>query len=451
MDKNYVIIGGDAAGMSAASKIRRSKPESNIIVFEKGEYISFAACGIPYWLGGVIDSDSKLRILTPETARSKRNIDVRNFHEALSIDTDNRTIVVKNIKTGDIIKQRYDQLIIATGARAIIPPIPGVETTGIFPLRSLSHGQRINTYINENHVRHAVIVGAGYIGLEMAEAFVSRGIQVEIIEMAHQIMPNYDGYMVEKVTSHLKEKGVILHLENRVTGFEKNASTISVSLSQAPHILQAELVIMATGVAPNSEIAESAGIKCGPSKGIKINAKMQTSVDRVWAAGDCVEYHHLVLGEAVYIPLAPSANKGGRIAGDNATGQSFEFPGILGTSVVKVFDYTMASTGLTEKLALSSGKFPKARSVVITESNKAKYYPGATPVTVKLVIDGKNNRIIGAQMFGKADVAKRIDIIAVAITAKMTAHDVAMLDLSYAPPFAPVYDPIHIAAGVADK
>ena len=419
------------------------------MVFEKGRYISFAACGIPYWISGVIDDGSKLQVLTPEIAKKKRNLDVRIHHEVTKIDSDNNKVSVTNQKTGEKFEESYDALLIATGARAVMPPIPGVDNEGVFTLRSLVDGHRINQYLADNNIKHATIIGGGYIGLEMAEAFRHLKVDVTMVEMLDQIAPTFDKDILEKVTEHVTENGVDIRLETQVNGINKLGAQLLVRTSNGD--IETDMVLVSTGVRPNSELAADAGIGTGKSGAISINENMQTSVTNIYAAGDCVEYKHLVTKEDVWIPLAPSANKGGRIAGENMAGQVSRFPGILGTAVVKVFDYTIAQTGLTEKQAEKGKTQGDIDTVMIKAGSRAHYYPGSKPVTVKMVVEKSSKKLLGAQMIGMSDVAKRLDVLATAITAGMTVEQIAMLDLTYAPPVAPVYDPIHVAANVANK
>lgn len=450
MDKTFVIIGGDAAGMSAAAKIKRLRPEAEVIVFEKGPYISYAACGIPYWLAGVIPAKEKLQVLTPQIAREKRGVDVRIFHEVTSIDPRKRMVEVVNHSSGEKFQQSYDQLIIATGARPVKPPIPGVDLPGVYTLRSLADGEKLQEAIDTATDPKVLIVGAGYIGLELVETFVARGFKVTLVELTPQVLPNFDADFVQPVEKLLRDRGVTVLLNTKVTGLEKGANGLRVHLNQGQP-LEVPLVVFATGVQPVTELAQAAGIRLGAKGAIKVNDRMQTSVDRIWAAGDCVEYHHRVLGEPAWIPLAPAANKSGRIAGTNAAGGEAHFPGILGTAVVKVFDLTVGVTGLTERQARGSGKFAQVETVTITAGDKAHYYPGAGKLTIKLTVDGRRKKLLGAQILGGESAAKRLDVFATALAAGFTVHDIAMLDLSYAPPYAPVYDPVNVAAGVADK
>lgn len=450
----YVIIGGDGAGMSAASKIMREQPDAKVIVFERTEVISYSACGMPYWIGSVIDSDRKLIVLTPEVARRKRGIDVRTRHEVIAIDPDNQTVQVTNHKSGDTFTQPYAKLCIATGARPIYPPIEGVNLPGVFTLRAFSDAQRIYAYMQERPVKSALIIGAGYIGMEMAEALRARDLDVHLVEMQPKIMPHFDNDMVQQVTEHLQEKGVHLHLNSEVLSIRNAGEQLYVQTSSDGELV-AELVILAIGVRPNSELAATAGLKLGVAGAIQVDRQLRTSAPNIFAAGDCAVHHHLVLEKDVWIPLATSANKGGRIAGENMLGGHAELPGILGTAIVKVFDYTMANTGLSEAEARASGLFGDngefVGSAVIETRDKTGYWPGAENMLVKLVFDRRGGRVVGSQMVGKAGVNKRIDIVATAITAKMTLEDITMLDLSYAPPYSTTHDPIQICASVAQR
>lgn len=458
MEAPYLIIGGDAAGMSAASKIMRTQPDAQVIVFERSEHISYSACGMPYWIGGVVESDRQLMVLTPEIARKKRGIDVRIHHEAVAIDPAAHLVHVTNHATGETFAQPYAKLCIATGARALVPPIPGVDLPGVFTLRALSDAQRIHAYMDAHELKSAVIIGGGYIGLEMAEALHDRGLTVHLVEMLPQIMPNFDADMVKTVTEHLLEKGVQLYLDTQVTAIEAhdNRLTIQTNKTTANNVtIDADLVLLSVGVRPNSEIAAAAGLQLDDGKAIQIDRQLRTSAPDIFAAGDCAVHHHLVLGKNVWIPLATSANKGGRIAGENMLGSTAVLPGILGTAIVKVFDYTMAITGLTEREARESGLFGEGGEFVGTTTIEAKdrtgYWPGVAVITIKLVFDKRGGRVLGCQMVGKDGVNKRIDIVATAITAKMTLEDITMLDLSYAPPYSTTHDPIQICASVAQR
>jgi NADPH-dependent 2,4-dienoyl-CoA reductase/sulfur reductase-like enzyme len=449
-----IMIGGDAAGMSAASKIKRENPNAETIVFERSDYISYSACGMPYWIAGVVESDRKLIILTPERARERRGIDVRTGHEVTAIDPAAKTVTVTRLATGESFVQSYEKLLIGTGASAVKPPIPGLDLPGVFTLRAIPDAQRIFQWIQQKQPQRAVIIGGGYIGLEMAEALQDRGLQVTVVEMLPQLLPNFDADMVEEVTAHLTEKGVQVRTGERVNGVATAGEGLAVQLASGA-TLPAELVLVSTGVRPNSELAKAAGLKLGKSGAIWVDAQMRTSDPHIYAAGDCVEHYHLVLGENAWIPLATSANKGGRIAGDNMSGNQATFPGILGTAIVKVFDYTLAVTGVTERQAIQSGKWgatgEHVAATVVSAWEKAGYWPGAEKIKVKLIHDKRNGRILSGQIAGKAGVNKRIDIIATAISARMTVETLGMLDLSYAPPYSPTYDPVQVCANVAAR
>ncbi|MCB0093890.1 MAG: FAD-dependent oxidoreductase, partial [Caldilineaceae bacterium] len=310
---------GDGAGMSAASKAKRNQPDAEVIVFERGPYISYSACGMPYWIGGQIGPMDKLVVLTPERARERRGIDVRIGHEVTQIDAAQQVVHVRNLETDAIFTQPYDKLVIATGARAAKPPIPGVDLPGVFALRSLSDGERIYDYLSQNPARRAVVIGGGYIGLEMAEGFRDRDMQVAVVEMLPQLLPNFDPDMVEPVAAHLVEKEVEIWTQTRVTQIRQStdgALEVIVQSGKGETTLPADIVLVATGVRPNSELAQAAGLKLGATGAIWVDAQMRTSDPHIYAAGDCVEHFHRVLGENVWIPLAPVANRGGRVAGD---------------------------------------------------------------------------------------------------------------------------------------
>jgi len=468
MSNPYVIIGGDAAGMSAASKLKRELPDAEVIVFERSHHISFSACGIPYWIAGTVESDRRLMILTPERARERRGIDVRTGHEVVAIDPEAKTVIVKRLANGERLIQPYETLVIATGASAVRPPIPGLDLPGVFTLRSLEDGQQIFAYMASHTPKQAVIIGGGYIGVEMAEALHDRQVAVTIVEMLPQLLPNFDSDMVEPVAEHIREKGVATLTSRRVEAITATTEgadaghSLSVLLDlDSGEALAADLVIVSTGVRPNSDLASTAGLKRGKSGAFWVDAQMRTTDPHIYAAGDCVEHYHIVLGENAWIPLATSANKGGRIAGDNIAAAvkgtpPSTFPGIAGTAVVKVFDYTMSVTGITEQQARRLGKWQTGEddgvgTATVSAWEKAGYWPGAEKIQVKLVYAKATGRILGGQIAGKAGVNKRIDIIATAISAGMTVETLGMLDLSYAPPYSPTYDPVQVCANVAAR
>ncbi len=451
MTTKIIIIGGDAAGMSAASKVRREMKDAELIVFEKSPHISYAACGMPYWFNGVVKQESDLLALTLDDARTKRGIDVRVGHEVTAINRAAKTVTVKKLASGESRDEPYDKLVIATGASAIRPPIPGLELPGVFVLRTLEDGQRIKAHLEQHKPQRGVIIGAGYIGLEMAESFHDLGMQTTVIEMLPQIMPNMDAEIVAPIAEHLAAKGVDVRTGTKVTALRSEDGGMVVETDGGP--VTADIVLVSVGVKPNSELARDAGLTLSARNAIAVDDHLRTSDPDIYAAGDCVAYRHLVLNEDVWIPLAPSANKGGRIVGENLVGENTTFPGILGTAVVKVFDYSLAVTGLTEGQAKEhAAKFQGGvAAATITGGSLPHYYPGGSPVTVKIVLERATGRILGAQLVSQSDVAKRADIFAVAITTGMTVQQFGNLDLTYAPPFAPVYDPVIVAANVAVK
>jgi NADPH-dependent 2,4-dienoyl-CoA reductase/sulfur reductase-like enzyme len=457
--------------MSAASKIKREAPDRAVIVFERSPHISYSMCGMPYWIAGVVQDERHLMALTLDRARDERGIDVRIHHEVIAIDAAAHTVRVRNLESGEELLQPYEQLVYATGASPARPPIAGLDLPGVFFLRWLTDAQAIQGYIAERRPRRAVVVGAGYIGLEMVEALRERRISVHLVEMLDQILPNFDADMVEGVREHLRDQGVHVHLGALVRSISHATDALQVEVTPRPQrgpdgaplpadpaatqLLEADLVLVSTGVRPNVALAREAGLTLGSSGALAVDAHLRTSDPDIYAAGDCVEYPHVVTGRPAWIPLAPSANKGGRIVGENILGGSATFPGIAGTAVVKVFDYTLSTTGLTEAEARQNGLFGAqgefVGAVTIHATDRAGYFPGAAPIRTKLVFDKRDGRLLGGQLVGTAGVNKRIDILATALHARMTLDDITMLDLSYAPPYSPVYDPILVAAGVGQK
>ncbi|MEZ4613972.1 MAG: FAD-dependent oxidoreductase [Caldilineaceae bacterium] len=458
MSHPYVIIGGDAAGMSAASKLKRELPDAAVLVFERSQHISFSACGIPYWIAGTVESDRQLMILTPERARERRGIDVRTGHEVVAIHPAEQNVLVHQLETGERFTQPYAALVIATGASAIRPPLPGIDLPGVFTLRSLADGQQIFAHLAEhklrrcNHRRWLHWCGDG-------RGVADRDLAVTLVEMLPQLLPNFDPDIVEPVAAHVQEKGVTLRMAQRVAAIRQEQGELAIEL-ESGEAMTTDLVLVSVGVRPNRDLAHSAGLKCGKSGAIWVDDQMRTSAPHIYAAGDCVEHYHIVLGENAWIPLATSANKGGRIAGDNIAANAkgtapSTFPGIAGTAVVKVFDYTMSVTGVTEQQAVRSGKWGQAGegigTALVNAWEKAGYWPGAEKIAVKLVYEKATGRILGGQIAGKAGVNKRIDIIATALSVGMTVETLGMLDLSYAPPYSPTYDPVQVCANVAAR
>jgi NADPH-dependent 2,4-dienoyl-CoA reductase/sulfur reductase-like enzyme len=447
--ERFIVIGAVAAGMSGASRARRLKPDMEIVVFEKTGDVSWAACGMPYLIADKVKSDNNLVHYDANFFKEKRNIDIFLYHEVKQIFPQRKTILVKNIKTGEEKEYTYDKLLITTGARSIVPPIKGIDLKGIFSLRQLQEGVAIKEYIKQNSPKKSLIIGAGYIGMEMAEAFSATGMKVTIIEKMPNILGTMDDEITDVVEGELKGNGVIIVKSSAVVEFQGNGSSVTKALTDSGMVMDADIVLIGVGIRPNSDIAKEAGIALGKTGAINVNEKMETNVPDIYAAGDCAEAYHLVLRRNAYIPLGTTANKQGKVAGDNAAGGSTSFSGIVGTAVFKTFNLEVGRTGITEKEAKVEG-FDYV-SNVIQHVSRAFYYPGLSNIKVKLVADGKTGLLLGAQMAGREGIAKRLDVFATAITARMTVRDINNLDLSYAPPFAPVYDPILIAADELQK
>lgn len=442
--RKLVVIGGDAAGMGAASKVRRENPDWNIVVFEMGGYTSYAACGLPYYIAGDLKSVEDLIARTPEVFREKQNIDVRIFHQVTGIDTESKQVKVKNLSTGEEFSESWDYLLIGTGASAIVPDVPGIDAEGIYALSDLQSGIDTRHGIDKLNPAKVVVVGAGYIGIEMAESLLALRMDVTVVDMADQVMTTMDEDMAIMIADYMKEKGIHLITGEKLTGIEKDSKGKVKAVVTDKQTLEADLVILGLGVKPNTEIAEKAGIELGVRGAIRVNKKMETSVPGVWAAGDCAESWHLVKKQQVYIPLGTVANKHALVAGINISGGNAEFPGVLGTAITRFKNLEISRTGLSEREAKESGIDFFANT--IESSTLSGYFPGTGKIKVKLVAEKNTQRIIGGQIVGFNGAAKRIDTIVAAITSGMTAQQIVDLDLSYAPPFSPVWDPVQVAA-----
>lgn len=437
-----VIIGGDAAGMSAASKIRREQPEREILVLERTDFTSYSACGMPYFIGGEVESADRLIARSPATFRDKYNIDVRTGHEVVSIDPATQRVVILNSDGGES-SESYDQLLIATGARPFCPKVPGSGVHGIFGLSTLASGIRVQQFLERENPKTAIVVGGGYIGLEMAEAMVRQGLKVSLVQRGQEVMGTLDPDMGALVSQALREVGVALYLSETLTGFEGSDDRVSAVVTNR-RTLPADIVILGMGVRPNSEIAAAAGLELGVRDAIQVDDRMRTSHPNVWAAGDCVATVHRLSKEPTYIALGTVANKQGLVAGSNIAGGEARFPGVVGTAVSKICQVEVARTGLQERELESLGL--DFATATISAKTRAGYYPGAGRITVKMLGEKGSGRLLGAQIVGMEGSAKRIDTIATALTAGMTVEDVIDLDLSYAPPFSPVWDPVQTAA-----
>jgi NADPH-dependent 2,4-dienoyl-CoA reductase/sulfur reductase-like enzyme len=399
---------------------------------------------MPYLSSGKVKSADSLVVYDAKFFREKRNIEMFLHHEATRISPQRKAVMIKNPATGKEIEYPYDKLMVATGARPFVPPIKGVDRKGVFTLRPLEDGIAIKEYIGRNSPKNGLLIGAGYIGMEMAESFTEVGMKVTVVEKMPSIVGTMDSEITEIIEKELSRNGVMLLKSKAVVEFAGEDSILSRAILDSGDTIDADIAVVGAGLRPNSEIAKDAGVELGRTGAIKVNQRMETNIPDIYAAGDCAEAYHLVLNRDVYIPLATTANKQGRVAGENIAGGNASFPGIVGTAIFKVFDLEVARTGITEKEAKAEGI--EYVSSVIEHGSRAPYYPGGSPIRIKLLADKLTGRLLGAQMVGKEGVAKRIDVFATAITAKMSVHEIRDLDLGYAPPFAPPYDPVLIAA-----
>jgi NADPH-dependent 2,4-dienoyl-CoA reductase/sulfur reductase-like enzyme len=441
--ERLVVIGGDAAGMSAASQARRRRPELDIIVFERSPHTSYSACGIPYYVGDVVHEVDALVVRAPQVFREKYNIDARILHEVTEIDLRQRRVRVQQVDKKHTRWEPFDQLLIATGAIPIRPDVPGVDAHGIYSVSTLASGIVVRDTVDHGNPKHAVIIGGGYIGLEMAEGLVLRGLKVSLVEKAPQVMNTLDSDMGALVSQAIRQVGVSLYLEESLEGFEVSDGQVRAAVTDR-RTLPADLVILGLGVLPNSGLAADAGISLGEKRAIKVNERMQTEMEGIWAAGDCVQSFHLVSRQPSYIALGTVANKQGRVAGINIGGGAGTFPGIVGTAVSKICSVEVARTGLQERECQALGlEFVTA---TIESRTRAGYYPDAGQITVKMLAEKASGRLLGGQIVGAEGAAKRIDILATALSVGLTVYDMINLDLSYAPPYSPVWDPVLIAA-----
>jgi NADPH-dependent 2,4-dienoyl-CoA reductase/sulfur reductase-like enzyme len=442
-----VVIGGVAAGMSAASQAKKRQPEADVVVLERGPHVSYGACGMPYNIEDPARTLDDLVVLTPADVR-ERGIDLRLRHRASGVDSGRRVVTVQDLQGGTTVELDYDALVLATGAAPIQPPIPGLDQPGVFVLRELTDGQVLKQHLAEAQPTRAVIVGAGYIGMEMAEALRGRGLAVTVVERMDQVVPGFDPVIAALVADALGRHGVSVETGVTVqTVEEAGGDGLRVRTDRGP--LSTDLVLVAVGIRPRVGLARSAGVALGETGAIAVDDGMRTNVPGVFAAGDCAEARHIVSGRPVWIPLGTTANKQGKVAGANAAGAEERFAGVAGTAGFKVFDLEVARTGLTS--AEAAGLGIDVVTAVSRQSSRAHGYPGANPITTILAAERGTGRLIGAQMAGVGVVAKRIDVFATALAAGLTVEALEDLDLSYAPPFAPVYDPVLIAATVARK
>jgi NADPH-dependent 2,4-dienoyl-CoA reductase/sulfur reductase-like enzyme len=445
-----VVVGGVAAGMSAASQAKRRQPEAEVVVLERGPYVSYAACGMPYRIEDPTGTMEDLVVLTPADVR-ERDVDLRLRHRALAIDPARRTVTAQDLQGGGTIDLGYDALVLATGAAPVHPPIPGLDRPGVFLLRELTDGQALARHLAEARPARAVIVGAGYIGMEMAEALRRRGLAVTVLEKMGQVVPGYDPAIAALVVDALQRHEVTVEtgitVEAVQDGDEDGDAGLTVRTDRG--LIPTDMVLVSVGIRPRVELARTAGVALGETGAVAVDDGMRTSVPGVFAAGDCAEARHIVSGRPVWIPLGTTANKQGKVAGANAAGGAERFPGVAGTAAFRVFDLEVGRTGLTPRQASRIGR--EAVAAVSRQPSHAHSVPGASPITTVLLVDRGTGRLLGAEMAGVGVVAKRIDVLATALHAGLGVEALEQLDLSYAPPFAPVFDPVLIAATVARK
>ena len=437
-----VIVGGVAGGATAAARIRRLDESAQVVVFERSGHISYANCGLPYYIGGVIQDPAELTLQTPESFWRRFRIDMRVRHEVLAIHPEKKTVSVRSLDSGEEFEERYDKLLLSPGAQPTQPQVPGVGLERLFTLRTVEDTLRIRRFVEQARPRSAVLAGGGFIGLEMAENLRELGLDVTIVQRPQQLMNPFDPEMASFIHGKMRQRGVKLLLGRTVEGFEDAGSRVRVLL-KGEEPLQADMVVLAIGVTPDSQLARDAGLALGIKGSILVNDRMETSAPDIYAVGDAVQVKHSVTGEDALISLAGPANRQGRIAADNICGGDSRYPGSQGSSVLKVFDMTAAVTGINERSAKRAGiRWDK---VYLSPANHAGYYPGGRMMTMKVLFDPDTLRLLGAQIVGFDGVDKRIDVLATAIRAGMSALDLAELDLAYAPPYSSAKDPVNMA------
>ena len=437
-----IIIGGVAGGATAAARIRRLDEQAEIVVFERSGFISYANCGLPYYIGGVIQDPEELTLQTPESFFSRFRVAMRVRHEVTAIHPDRKTVSVTNLETGEEFEEGYDKLILSPGAKPTQPRLPGVGLDKLFTLRTVEDTFRIKAYISENHPKSAVLAGGGFISLELAENLRELGMEVTIVQRPKQLMNPFDPDMAAFIHSEMRRHGVKLALGHTVEGFEEKDGGVDVLLKdEAP--LHADMVVLAIGVSPDTHLAQEAGLELGVKGSIVVNDRMETSVPHIYAVGDAVQVKHFVTGQDVLLSLAGPANKQGRIAADNICGGDSHYTGSQGSSVIKVFDMTAATTGVNETNAKKAGL--DVDTVILSPMSHAGYYPGGKVMTMKVVFEKGTYRLLGAQIVGYEGVDKRIDVLATAIRAGMKATELKDLDLAYAPPYSSAKDPVNMA------
>jgi NADPH-dependent 2,4-dienoyl-CoA reductase/sulfur reductase-like enzyme len=452
MTERLVIIGGCAAGMSAASKARRTNPDLDIVAYEKTGFVAYGACGLPYYVSGLVEDHNTLVVRTPEQF-ARQGIDVHLHHEITDIDTENRRVRVTDLERGETRQEAYDKLVIATGGRAAIPAsAPGFspgDLSGVFVIRTVEDGVAIREFVQRERPRRAVIVGAGYIGLEMAESFCLLGLETTVIGRPPQMLKRFDPEMAQLMQGKLEDEGVRLSLGDEVKALEGDSKGQVRRVVSSTGTFEADLVLLALGVLPNVAMAEAAGVALGQTGAIATDSGMRTNLPDVFSAGDCAEAYHRITGQGTYVPLGTTANKQGRVVGTNIGGGDDTFEGIVGTTITKAFDTYAALTGLADKEARALGY--EAKSTTIKASSRAHYYPGGTPMHVKLTVEEGSRRLLGGQIIGDEGAGLRINVLAGALYSGMTVEQLSQLDLAYMPSMSPVWDPLLVAANVASK
>ena len=443
-----VIVGGVAGGATAAARIRRLDEQAEIVVFERSGYISYANCGLPYYIGGVIEDAGELTLQTPESFFARFRVQMKVLHEVTAIHPDRKTVSVTNLQTGERFEESYDKLLLSPGAKPTQPRFPGADSDRLFTLRTVEDTLRIRAYIDEHHPRSAVLAGGGFIGLELAENLRELGMDVTIVQKPMHLMTPFDADMAALIHGEMRRHGVKLALGHTVEGFAQRDGGMDVLLQDAAP-LHADMVILAIGVTPDTALAKEAGLELGVRGSIVVNDRMETSVPDIYAVGDAVQVRHFVTGQDALIALAGPANKQGRIAADNICGGDSRYTGSQGSSVLKVFDMTAALTGLNETQAAAAGF--DADSVILSPMSHAGYYPGGRVMTMKVVFEKATDRLLGAQIVGYEGVDKRIDVLATAIRASMKATELKDLELAYAPPYSSAKDPVNMAGFMVDN
>ena len=443
-----IIVGGVAGGASAAARLRRLDEQAEIVIYERSGYISYANCGLPYYIGGSISDADDLTLQTPRSFNSRFNVSVNVLHEVTAIDPAAKTVTVKNLAGGEEFTEGYDKLILSPGAKPTLPDVPGIDNKRVFTLRTVEDTMAIHAFIEESKPKSAVIAGGGYIGIEMAENLRHLGLDVTIVQRPKQLLNTLDQDMASFVHAKMRAEGVCLKLGSSVIGFEDRGESLNVLLKDEEPI-STDMVLMAVGVSPDTALAKMAGLELGIKGSIVVNERMETSVSDIYAVGDAVEVKHYITGGKALISLAGPANKQGRIAADNICGIESVYRGTQGSSVIKLFDLTVATTGINEAAAIKAGL--SYEKLVLSPASHAGYYPGGRIMTIKLLYEKESLRILGAQIVGGDGVDKRIDVIATAIRAGLKVTELQELELAYAPPYSSAKDPVNLAGFMADN